>query len=301
MKKSILILASTLSVIQVYASDSETASKEWSDIENVLIKDVIVNGVKPKNIEIPFGSNGSIFSPRNICFDNKGKEIESTSCDDLKIFFERIDAKDIVDSSECFSTVYPPRMQSCLNSYEQSNTKALLEKRIVGFEKDIAPILDRTVPKFKSKYGERLKSNLDKFEANLKRLKNPNSAEATAMRSKAEKILTDKLNSKECQIHQLEVELCRTTIVEDEMNAAMENEKEITNESGIVNKSRRYAIAANKQFHGTKKIPALKQKYKSLGGKEFSQSVCDGDGDPADEEIEKCGCTTDLSRSNQCP
>lgn len=152
--------------------------------------------------------------------------------------------------------------------------------------KEVSSILERTTPEYKRQRDAQIKEREEKVISDAKQPK---------------KSLSEKLASKECQTHQLEVELCRTTIVEDEMNAAMENEKEITIESGIVNKSRRYAIAANKQFHGTKKIPVLKQKYKSLVGKEFSQSVCDGNGDPADEEIEKCGCTTDLSRANQCP
>lgn len=152
--------------------------------------------------------------------------------------------------------------------------------------KDLSSILEKTVPEYKAQRDSLAKAREEKAIAELK---------------KPKMSLKEQLASKECQTYHLEVALCRTTIVENDMNAAMDSEKEITKESGIVNKARRYAISANKQFHGTKQIPALKQKYKSLTGHDFSHSVCDGSEDPSDEEIAKCGCTTDPNRANQCP
>lgn len=169
----------------------------------------------------------------------------------------------------------------CYKLKEFLNGQINNEKRY----QELSSVLEKTVPEYKTQRDGLIKDRQDRAAADAR---------------KPKKSLKEQLASTECQTYRLEVELCRSTIVEDDMNAAMESEKEVTKESGIVNKTRRYAIAANKQFHGTKKIPALKQKYKSLTGNEFSQSACEGSESPSDEEIAKCGCTTDPNSTNQC-
>lgn len=117
--------------------------------------------------------------------------------------------------------------------------------------------------------------------------------------------------SKECQIYRMTVDLCRMTSIDESAKAATEHETDVTKESGIVNKYSRYKIGQMKVLHGTKDIPAFRTKYKSLTGKDWSQSACEiseeqekaaarGTFDPTQEEIDKCGCSKDPNSQNQC-
>lgn len=152
---------------------------------------------------------------------------------------------------------------------------------------------------------EATKENLSQF---LSELRKKVDAQEKGLDKKAG---TQKESSKECQIYRLTVDLCRMTSIEDSTKVTTEHENEVTKNSGIINKYNRYKIGQMNAFHRTKDIPTFKSKYKSLVGKEWSQSSCEvseeqeraaakGDYDPIHEEVENCGCSRDPNSNNQC-
>lgn len=108
-----------------------------------------------------------------------------------------------------------------------------------------------------------------------------------------------KMQSKECRIYKIYVDLCNKVSVEEVADEALKMENSITKSSGIINKTSRYEIGRTRAMHGTAEVPALKKKYKKLSGKDWNRKSCDEES--TQDETSLCGCKMDFNSEDLCP